>query len=363
MKIVFSIGSLSGGGAERVVARIASRMAELGHQVTILLIASQEVGYKIDNRVNIKYVCTSNTIKGVRFVSRIINYRKTIKNLAPDIVLSFTVGVNMFVLVSLLGLKQLTIISERNDPYSDPKSKKMRRLRNWLYRLADGIVFQTSDAQNYFFEHNLQESTIIINPIDNNIPSPYLGEKSNLIVSVGRLEPQKNHRLLIDAFSEIAYKLPEYKLLIFGKGSMESELKKQISEKGMNENILLMGYKDNVLEEIRNAKMFILSSDYEGISNALLEAMAIGLPVISTDHPIGGARQLIKNGHNGLLVNVGDKNELKNAILRLVEDPVLLSQFEREAVKVRQIADIDIVVKKWLDFIQHVITIENIKKN
>lgn len=355
MNIVFTVGSLSGGGAERVVARLASQLVDWGHNVSVLLIASNEIGYKIDNRVNVKYINPQCSIKGLRFFHRGMLYRKEISEINPDVVISFTVGVNLFALLFLLGSKYDVIISERNDPYVDPKGKLSRILRNILYRFADGVVFQTLDAQNFFPNRIKKKSTIIINPIDNILPKPSSKNREKNIVAVGRLEVQKNHALLIDAFSEIANDIPEYKLSIYGKGTLKDNLQSQIISLGMQERITLMGYCDNVLNEIVHSSIFVLPSNYEGISNSLLEAMAIGLPIISTDHPIGGARQLIKSGVNGILVDVGDKDGLKEAIIKLINTPSLAEILSVEATKVKQIASIDIITQKWIDFIESVI--------
>ncbi len=351
MKIVFTIGTLSGGGAERVIARLSSRFSELGHDVHVLLVANGNVTYPISKGVNVKYIKPLLDVKFIRGLSRMIEYRKEVKRIAPDVVISFTAAVNIFVMQSLRGLKIKTILSERNNPYVDPPSAKKRKSRDKLYERADGIVFQTADARDYFSDSIKAKSKIIPNPLDSNIPETYDGERDHRIVTVGRLEPQKNHKMLIDAFSELHKAYPDYTLEIYGEGGRRAELEEQINTLGLSQSVRLMGYSTNVLEAIRSAAMFVLPSDYEGISNALIEALALGIPTVSTDHPIGGARSVICDGENGLLTPVGDKDSLKSAMELIIKTPSLASRLTDEAIKIREELSIDKIAAEWLEFI------------
>ena len=354
MRIIFTVGSLSGGGAERVVARLSSEFADMGHEVFVCLIASNKVSYHINKDVQVRYVETKTRVKGLRYIFRSIRYRNIIKEINPDIVISFTAAANIFVLHSLFLSKFKVVISERNNPYLDPSTSVMRCVRDCIYHLANGIVFQTEDAKRYFARSIQNHSAVIINPIDINIPKPYLGSRKKKIVTVGRLEPQKNHKLLIEAFAEVHNEIRDYELLIYGVGSLETSLRTLIDDLNMKEYIHLMGFCDDVLVQIKDSSLFVLSSDYEGISNSLLEAMAMGLPVVSTDHPIGGARLLIEDGKNGLLVNVGDKEALKNAILKVIKNDSLSEIMAKEAIKVRVVTSLRNVASAWIEFIKRV---------
>lgn len=355
MRIVFTTSSLAGGGAERVVARLASYMVSIGHEVSVLMLTENKITYDVDSKVNISFIEPKINIKGIRYYDRLLRYRKAVKRIRPDVVISFSAPVNIMVLQALRWSNIKTIISERNNPYVDPETPNARRKRDKIYHLADGIVFQTEDARDYFSDDIKSKSTIIINPIDSNIPEPFMGERENTIVSVARLDPQKNHKLLIDSFAEISDKIKDYNLHIYGVGMQQSMLQDQINRHGLNDRIKLMGYCDNVLEQIRKASLFVLPSDYEGISNSLLEALALGLPVISTDHPIGGARLLIKSGINGLLTPVGDKDAMKEAMLKVIEDSNLSSRFSSESISIRDRASIKAVSQLWVDFITSII--------
>ena len=355
MKIAFVIGSLAGGGAERVVARLASQFAKQGHYVTIYLIARNLIEYEINKNIEVIFVNTSVAIRGIKYLERAFRLRKHVNLLCPDIVISFTSGVSSFVLFALHGTRHRVIISERNNPYTDPASSKARKKRDKLYENADGLVFQTLDAKYYFSKKIQNKSTIIINPIGEDIPLPYVGEREPVIVSVGRLEPQKNHQLLIDAFAEVHKHLPNYILKIYGDGSLKERLQEQIVQYNLCENVLLMGHSQNVLYDIRDASVFVLSSDFEGISNALMEAMAIGIPVISTDHPIGGARFLIKSGYTGILTPVGDKDALALSILKILLNKKYAESMAFNALNVRNLASIETVADDWLNFINKIL--------
>ena len=356
MRIVFTTRSLAGGGAERVVARLASYMAGMGHEVSVIMLTENKITYDVDSRVNVEFIEPRIKIKGIRYYDRLLRYRKAVNRINPDVVVSFSAPVNIMVLQALRWSKIKTIISERNNPYVDPETPSGRKKRDSIYRLADGIVFQTEDARDYFSDAIKSKSTIIINPVDSNIPEPYDGEREKTIVSVARLDPQKNHKLLIDSFAEISDRIKDYKLHIYGVGLQQNMLQELINRYGLNDRIKLMGYCDNVLERIRKASLFVLPSDYEGISNSLLEALALGLPVVSTDHPIGGARQLVNSGENGLLTPVGDKEKLKIAMLKVIEDENIATKFSVNAAHIREIASIECVSKQWIDFLQLVLS-------
>ena len=356
MNIAFVIGSLSGGGAERVVARLASQFSKNGHSVTVYMIAKNLIEYDIDANVKTIFIKPTVSIRGVKYLERAYRLRQEINHSNHDVIISFTSGVSSFVMFALKGTKHRVILSERNNPYTDPHSPKMRKKRDQLYEKADGIVFQTQDAKNYFSQAIQSKSIVIVNPIGDDIPLPYEGERESVLVSVGRLEPQKNHKLLIDASFEVQKQYPSFTLKIYGEGALKKQLEEQVTRLNLQNKVHLMGHSKNVLNDIKKATAFILPSDYEGISNALIEAMAIGLPVVSTDHPIGGARLLIDPGNTGLLSPVGDKDALVQAILKILSDRTFANKISSKALDVRRIASISSVANEWLLFINKTIS-------
>ena len=355
MKILFTIGSLSGGGAERVVSRLASCMACRGDDVEIVLISKDTVDYPLDKSVAVKFISPKIQIRGMRYIFRCREYRKEVERFNPDVIISFTTAVNLFVLDAMRGTDFKIILSERNDPHNDPKDIKLRNKRDKVYLKASGFVFQTDDAKAYFSDVIQKRSTVILNPVE--IPSKYLEKKSKAkkLVTVGRLEPQKNQAMLIKAFADIHKRFPEYKLEIYGEGSLKSELEELIKEEKLEDAVFLMGYTTNVFEAISTANIFVLSSDYEGMSNALIEAMAIGLPVVSTDHPIGGARMAINNRINGILTPVGDCDAIVHAVCEILEDEQLADTLSHNAVNIRERLNIEKITDEWMEFIHRMV--------
>ena len=192
---------------------------------------------------------------------------------------------------------------------------------------------QSSKVAEYFDSNN---TIVIPNPIDNNIlPEPYTGERRKVIVGVGRLMKQKNFANLIKAFSMLDSQFNEYTLEIYGEGSLHQELDDLINRLNLSHRVKLMGAKQNVLQLIKDASLFVMSSDYEGYPNALAEAMAIGLPVICTDFYSGTARELIGE-KNGLLVPVGDSKAMAKAIERLLSDSQKREIMSKENIKIRE---------------------------
>ncbi len=347
MKICFITSNLTGGGAERVIANLSNKMVELGHEVTILLTASKEIEYEFDKRVRITQIGerTGHSIRGrVKRIKMLRNYYKQHKDTH---FISMPTDTNLFAVLASIGLKVNLTVSERSNPNEYPH----RKLRNFIYCFAKRFVLQTNDAKKCFSNRIQKLGCVIPNPVSGKYPEPFVGDRKKRIVAVGRLNYAKNHKMLIEAFSCISKNYPDYELWIYGKGTLQEDLQKLCEEKEINNKVFFPGFSDRIKEEIYDASMYVLPSDFEGISNSLLEAMALGVPVISTDCPIGGSKMLIKSGVNGLLTPVGDTRAFANAMKQYLENPELANKMGREASKVKQDYQIDVIVEKWLQYI------------
>ena len=347
MKICFITATLAGGGAERVIANLANEMILRGHQVTILLTAEKVVEYPLNERVDIIQV-SDRTSHGIKErIKRIGNLRKYFKAHTDFYYISMPTDTNIFVLLASIFLKIDLVISERNDPnqYEHPI------IRNILYCFAKKIVFQTKDASLCFSKRLQKQGKIILNPVSELLPIPYIGTREKRIVAIGRLDEQKNHRLLINAFSSFLQVNPEYKLDIYGRGPLQEDLMNQIREMDLEEKVYLRGFCKDVWAEASSAMMYVLPSDYEGMPNSLLEAMAMGMAVISTDCPIGGASMLIEHQVNGLLVPVKDNRKLYEAMCFLVNNPDVVDSYSKEATKTRERLSVKRICDQWLDYI------------
>ena len=218
-------------------------------------------------------------------------------------------------------------------------------------KYADWFVFQTEEAKK-FYDKSLNGCGIVIpNPlIIDNMPAPYTGVREKRIVTVGRLKPQKNQKLLIEAFALIYQNYPDFTLEIYGDGVLNQELQNIIDRKKLSNIVFLRGNVDDVFQKIIKASIFVMSSDYEGMPNALIEAMALGLPCISTDCPCGGPRYLIKSGVNGLLCNVNDVESLKMAFISMLDVPQKAKEMGIKAINVRYLLDANKIGDDWYNY-------------
>lgn len=332
MKIVFVIPDMPGGGTERVVALLANEYCKRGLEAAVLLFAGHETKYPLDERVE---VVTAGDPSGGRLsvrIDRLRRMRQYYKKNKGCQIWAFSVMGALFSVIAAWGQKHFFLVSERNDP----NRYDHKKIRNFAYRFADVIVCQTSDAVRAFPAGIARKAIVIPNPVEIGGIWPHEDTREPRIVAVGRLEKQKNHELLLYAFAEFVKTHQEYRLEIYGKGEREEALRQTAADLGISDQVVFHGFSDRVMEEINNAAMYVLSSDYEGISNSMLEAMALGIPVIATDCPAGGSRMYIKNGVNGLLVPVGETEPMTAAMNRIADDCEFAASIGAEARKLRE---------------------------
>lgn len=320
MKVMFYINHLGHGGAERVMVNLAKQFSENGAEVVMATSFVAENEYELSEnvrRINIlsdypRNFLTRN-LRLVRCLQRIIKAEK------PDVVISFMAEPNFRAVCACLLTKTKSIISVRNDPDKEYPNPVFRFLAKTLYRYADGVVFQTDDAKNWFPRAVGKKSRIIFNQVAEKFYNKTSTAKKNGIVTVGRLTKQKNHKALIAAYAKIADEIAD-DLIIYGDGELRDELVSYAESLGVAHRVLLPGVVDNVECVINNAKLFVLSSDYEGMPNALMEAMALGVPSVSTDCPCGGPKMLF--GDDQYLVSVGDEIALADKMLYVLKPEV-----------------------------------------
>lgn len=354
-KILFIIDELGSGGAERVLSELANYFAENGESVYVINLLDKEIFYPLNKKIK-HFVFNQGKGKYlvIRYYQRIKYIKYIIRHIKPDIAISFLPMSNMVSCLTFWNEKTPLIISERNDPNRNPESKMMRIIRNQLYRLADGVVFQTKDAQRYFSKDIQKKSVIIFNPLKRGLKAKK-GEHKEILFTVGRLEKQKNQEMLIRAFKKVSEVFPEYKLWIFGTGSEENSLKQEAKNLGLSNKITFKGVSAKWHEEVENADIFILPSNYEGMPNSLMEALALGKICISTDCPIGGPRELIRNGENGFLIRTGNQEDLEEKIIYSIKNREKLSALRNQAIEDSKDYQLSIISKKWMDFIESMI--------
>ena len=342
-QIVFLTGAMSRGGAERVISLLSAHYVQLGWRVRILMLLHDRVEYDLDPAVEVLNL-SNDKVKAVLDMPRLMGkVRSFVKKEKPDAVVAFMAPICLIAGFACRGLKTRLVVSERIDPALDPRNPVFRKLLNDVYAKADLTVFQTERAKNYFPEKIRSNSVIIPNPIA--VKCTATQQRSHRIVTAGRLMPQKNQKMLIDAFAKFHDSYPAYKLDIYGEGPLQAELQQRIDSLGLTDAITLRGNVSNIHQEIADAEMFVLSSDFEGLSNALLEAMMMGHACISTN--CAGSDEAIQNGENGLLVPVGDQQALTAAMEQLAADPELAAKLGNAAKETAQQYTVDRVIDKW----------------
>lgn len=362
MKITLLISSLSLGGAERTVCNIANYLSEKGHEVDVLTV-SGEKSYHLNPKVNLICMFDETQSRLPHFLInlfRLYNFNKYLRKNKRDIYLSFLPKLSTLLLRQRKLIQGTVIIAERGDPKNIPQS--LAKVRDKYYHLSDGFVFQTEEAQQYYKDKgfNISNSIIIPNAINSECLRPeYKGKPNYEIVTVGRLSHQKNIQMLIEAFSNLAHDYPKFTLKIYGDGPLKEELSSQAQTLGIQDRVKFMGFVDNITDRIKGASLFVLPSNYEGMPNALAEAMALGLPCISTDCPVGGPRFLIQDGINGLLIPVGDTNSLIGSMRLLLNNPDKASEIGRNARMIIDRLKPETIYNQWEKFLVNTVEKSN----
>lgn len=348
-RIAFIIGNMQRDGAERVVSILADHYSRIGWDVDILTLLNEKCEYELNPKINLIPICRDGNSYYKNIFFWLKGIRKYVKEKSPDKIVSFFARINILTLISCLGLKKSIIVSERNDPAKDGRNIFVKALTNIMYLFADSIVFQTKWAQSFFLKKIQYKSQIIPNPVQISAEASEI--KNKKIVAVGRLIEQKNHSLLINAFKIVHEVYPEYKLYIYGEGKLKCELTKEIQSIGLEQSVFLPGNVIDIHEKIADTEIFVLSSNYEGLSNALLESMLMGLPCISTN--CAGSNEVIINNYNGILVEVGNVQELVHSILQLIKDKDKAKILGINAKKSVQYMEKDNIVLKWQNVIDN----------
>jgi glycosyltransferase involved in cell wall biosynthesis len=344
MKIGIVIGSLGFGGAEKVSTQLAEWFLQKGYGVSFYTTKKPpQKEYTISSTIT-RFDCSGHS-NDVRLIACL---RKTILKDKPNVVLVMDTPMCVYAVPALLGTGIPFVVSERSAPQSAAIKTKTRVLSRFLMNFASGFIFQTNGAKACFDKSIQKRSVVIPNPLVlSNLPDPYKGEREKILVAMGRLISAKNYPLMIEAFMKFMEDHHGYTLQIYGDGPEKEKLVECIRSNNAESYVLLQGSHSDVLNKVAQAGIFVLSSDIEGMPNALIEAMAIGIPCISTDCPSGGPADLLINGENGLLVPVGDASALSRAMSCFAEDPDLSKRVSSQAVLIRNKLDINRIGAQW----------------
>lgn len=353
--IVIFTGTLQAGGAERVISEL-TRKLKLYYNITLVLYYKKPIFYRIDPEI--KIIEIENEINKHFLLAKAIWIRKYIKELKPDCVLSFLTPFNIFLFYSLLFVNVPLILCERNDPRYFSRNLLYIILRDIAYSCSTGVVFQTRLCQEYFANLIQNKSTVIPNACF--VPVEKLGialkiRKKHKIVTVARLHHSKNLPMLISAFYKLHLQkeFEHYKLVIYGEGPERNSLNQLIISLNLEEYVELPGKVSNILESISDAELFVLSSNFEGMPNALMEAIAVGLPVISTR--VSGAEEIITDNDNGYIINVNDEISLIQRMQIILSNSELQKIMGEKSVKHALLYNFDSIAEKWRSYIDGII--------
>lgn len=320
-KVFLYIDSMQLGGAQRVMSNIAAYLVNADCSVTLIndiLPSTKKLEYEIDRRIQRQFLDEGNDRRQNKNVYRIKKLRRLIKQDQPDVILSFLGPPNIRMLVATLGLKCRKIVSVRNDPYREYGFGIKKLIARTAFLFSDGCVFQTKDAAAYFPKMVQRKSKIIVNPVNDKFYHvTWTGEKKEIAV-VGRLQPQKNPLLALEAFHLIEKQFPEFKIVYYGDEELKDAINTKAAEYAIADRVIVYGKTTDIENKLAASAVYLLSSDFEGMPNALLEAMAVGVPAISTDCPCGGPRTVIEDETQGILVPCGDASKMADALARVI---------------------------------------------
>lgn len=359
MKILFFVGSMNAGGAERVAAELANAWAQRGDQVCLVptFLGTTDSFYDLDSQVQFRPL--SQQVgwfpPGLTPLRKWRAIRKIYKDFQPDVVVSFLTNVNVNVLVALKGMATPVLVCERTNPvFSQSADKRLKKLRSKLYPRAARVVLQTEDAAEAFakLEPQLGAMAVVPNPIAADLAQLPLAaevEKTEAcqLVAMGRLVPAKQFEQLIQAFAMVAEQHPEWTLHIYGEGPERAKLEQRAELAGLEDRVFLPGKTTTPWQSLAQAQLFALTSAYEGFPNVLLEAMTLGLPCVTVDCP-SGPKELSANGHDAVLVPLDDPAALEQALSELMADSRLRGLLgQRAAVSVRERFGMKQVLEQW----------------
>lgn len=352
MHIAIVTRNMGAGGAERVIAQLIKEWTDMGIRCSLVSMNPEEAFYSVPETVACYDIPHFSDNSNVDKIRKYAHLRGVIKTIAPDVVLSLPEEIGIYVLPALMGTGIPVVVSERNNPAVMPYKKISRIMRRVFYPFSSGLIFQTEQAASFFPASQQKKGIILPNPLDcSRLPEVCEGQREKVVVSAGRMEPQKNFPLLIQAFARFHEAHPDYRLVIYGDGSRREELESLAAQALPEGSWSMPGKVSDLPARVGKSGIFALSSDYEGVPNVLIEAMAVGTPSVSTDCAPGGAASLIEHGKNGLLVPVGDADALAQGLSEMADHPEQAEAMGQNAAKLREELDSHKVSAQWLRYL------------
>ncbi len=359
MNIVFFVAGMNGGGAERTIASLANHYVKQGECVSIFVIGEGASFYSLDDRVNyIRLKLDEKDLVKNSTIKNMFLYAKCLKNQVPsdtDVVVAF--DCRLAVVAKLALKKRVRVIgSERGNPYITKKGLQ-KRIPVMLSGLVDGFIFQTNGARAFYPKRTQDKSVVIPNGVFLNISQENTQdycERDKAVCVTGNLRKMKRHDLIIEAFANAVKEFPDYKLHIYGEGEMESLIREQIASRHLQQSVYLHGKEKNVQKVLESSRIFLLASDYEGMPNGLIEAMACGCACIATDCNFGPG-ELIQNEKNGILIPVNDVDAMARGMTRLMSDEVYAKKLAQNARQINHTHALNEIAERYYAYFSDVL--------
>lgn len=349
MDVSFIAANLNSGGAERVMSLLANQFIENGYGVEFIFLKKDIRFYPLHQNIKIKVAekeCGSNSL-----IKKLLWMRKHIQQDKPDAIFAFRIAIYCVTLISLLGIKVPDIASERNDPRFN--SLAWKAIQAVLLPLTDRFVVQTQQIKDYFPKFIQKKTDIIFNPVTEKVFLLPSVPKEKRIISVGRLHSQKNQKMMIEAFARVSEEFPEWKLVIYGEGPEREALELRIKNLELRKQILLPGRSENIIDELNRSEIFAFSSDYEGMSNAVVEAFCVGLPIITTK--VSGTEDFITENKNGFLLERNDIDGMEKAMRKLMSDENQRKSIGNNNRQQANIFKIEHIFQQWENVVNKVV--------
>ena len=367
-RIVIVVGSFAAGGAERVAATMANAWLDRGQEAWLVstYLGAGAAAYPLHPGVSVVPLSEAISDHGIPHlpvtVRKIHALRRLLLTIAPDVVISFLTNINVLTILALANSGIPVIISERTDPLHDSElPRALRVARTLCYRFADALVVQSGAVAERYRARlpGVSHMTVIPNPLPGELAaSPRRARQEGeggCVVAMGRLTPEKGYSKLIDAFADALSDESAWQLRIWGEGPLRGDLQSQVERLQLTHRVQLCGLTDQPWTALAAGQIFALSSEYEGFPNAMLEAMALGLPCIAFDCP-SGPRELADGGRAALLVPCGDVAALAAALGELARDRELRSTVgARAATFVRSQFAQSSVMAEWDALVEEVV--------
>jgi glycosyltransferase involved in cell wall biosynthesis len=358
LRIAFVIPNLGPGGAERVASLLCNDLAGQGQEVTLLTFEEEgaEPFFPLHAAIGVRRLAASDfsgamTKRLSTNIARLLRLKMALKELRTDAVVAFMTEANVLALLASRGLSLPVVISERNQPDRPGLGRMHKLARRLTYPLASAIVVQTQDIADWVESRFRVPVHVIPNPVaqeptsDENAPA-----REPLIVSVGRLTQQKGFDVLIESFAALAEKHRDWRLTIYGEGPQRAWLTQLAEARGMGQKVSLPGITKDIPGALRRASLFVSASRYEGYPNALVEALAAGLPIIATDCP-GASAEILADGLKGMLVPPDNAAALANSLDQMISSREMRAAYAGRTAEAVAALDLRSIGQRWLDLL------------